>query len=811
MSVSIALADALAAHAADLEPRPTFDTHVLPILKTHCLKCHGPIKPKGALNLAGARPLARGGKSGPAVLVGKPDESALWEQVASGEMPPEPEERLSEADKSAIRRWIEQGATGLPAAAEVAQSAPAADHWAFAPSRRPPPPAVRDPRRIRTSVDRFIQHELEIRGLTLGPDADSATLVRRLTLDLTGVPPSPHETEAFVNDPSPIAYERLVERLIASPRYGERWGKYWLDASGYADSNGYFAADTDRPLAYRYRDYVIRAFNADRPLDQIIREQLAGDEIVKLQTGPGTPPAVIDQLVATHFLRNGQDGTGESDGNPDEVRVDKYAVLDGATQIIGSSLLGLTLQCSKCHDHKFEPVTQKEYYQLQAILYPAFNLEHWQLPSGRFTVAGPRDELLKWQIADKTIEAQLAALRRTYDPDPVPDKKPQKAAQAKPKRDPKKLEAIKPLLDALEARRRPNPGRVAWVSDVSAEPAQIPLLIRGELTNPGPKVGPGVPAFLSDKGDRYEPTPVQPGTPSTGRRLALANWLTRPGSRPSALLARVLANRIWQHHFAVGLTSSTDNLGYTGAPPSHPELLDDLATELASTGWSTKALHRLIVRSTVYRQPSTAAPEVHRADPDNRWLARYPLHRLDAEAIRDAMLAATGELTDQPGGPYVPTSQDASGAVTVNEALPGALRRSVYLQQRRTQITSLLEVFDAPSIVTTCTRRLPSTIPLQSLSLLNSQFVVTRARKLAERIDREARTPKLASESDRVTWTFERVINRPPTALEREFAHRFLADQPARYTGVSEPEARQHAWADFCQMLLASNAFLYVE
>ncbi len=256
-------------------------------------------------------------------------------------------------------------------------------------------------------------------------------MIRRLSFDLTGLPPEPEEIAAFVDDPAPDAYERLVDRLLASPRYGERWGKHWLDASGYADSNGYFSADTDRPLAYRYRDYVIRAFNADRPLDQIVREQLAGDELAGDRRGPGTPPEVVDQLVATHFLRNAQDGTGESDGNPDEVRADKYAVLEGTVQIIGSSLLGLTLQCTKCHDHKFEPVTQKEYYQLQAILYPAFNIEHWVKPNDRVVIAGPRDELSRWEVHDKVIDAEIAALKRSFADGPKETRKKKEAgAQA---------------------------------------------------------------------------------------------------------------------------------------------------------------------------------------------------------------------------------------------------------------------------------------------------------------------------------------------------------------------------------------------
>jgi Protein of unknown function (DUF1549) len=272
---------------------------------------------------------------------------------------------------------------------------------------------LQDERRARTLVDRFIEKALENQRLALGTDADRATLVRRLYLDMTGLPPEPEDVIGSASDRDPLAYEKLVERLLASPRYGERWGKYWLDAAGYADSNGYFNADSDRPLAYRYRDYVISAFNADRPLDQIVREQLAGDELAGDWRQQTCTPVVVNQLIATHFLRDSQDGTGESDGNPDEVRADKYAVLEGTIQVIGSSLLGLTLQCAKCHDHKYEPVTQIEYYQLQAILHPAFNVEHWVKPNDRIVIAGPHELLAKWEAHAKAIGAEINALKGT--------------------------------------------------------------------------------------------------------------------------------------------------------------------------------------------------------------------------------------------------------------------------------------------------------------------------------------------------------------------------------------------------------------
>jgi hypothetical protein len=650
---------------------------------------------------------------------------------------------------------------------------------------------------VRTAIDQFVQSVLEDRGLTLGPDADRTTLLRRLCFDVTGIPPNLVEISEFCNDPDPGAYDRLVDRMLASPHYGERWGKYWLEASGYSDSNGYFSADSDRPLAYRYRDYVIRAFNADRPLDQIVREQLAGDELAGERQGHYATPTVIDQLIATHFLRNGQDGTGESDGNPDEVRADKYAVLDGTIQIIGSSLLGLTLQCARCHDHKFEPVTQRDYYQLQAILYPAFNVEHWVKPSDRIVIAGPRAEQTLWEAHDKAINAQIESLKRSFASGP-------KSAE--------KEKALKPVIDALNSHRQVNPGRIAWVGDVSANPSEIPLLVRGDLAMPGPNVGPGVPGFLSDAGNLYQPEPPYPQSRSTGRRLAMAQWLTEPGSRPAALLARVLANRIWQHHFGTGLAATSENLGYTGSPPTHPELIEFLAAELVRSGWSAKSLHRLILCSSVYRQSSSRPAQAARVDPDNRLLAWFPLRRLDAEAIRDAMLFASGELDTRQGGLYVGTHRTDSGEVMVDEKADGSTRRSVYLQQRRTQTESMLEVFDAPSIVTTCTRRSPSTIPLQSLSLLNSEFVTNRARKLAERLDRDVNCRGDFTDQDgRITRAFLLCVNRAPEPDERSAARRFLRAHDPGYPSNAKPDSRQNGWTDLCQMLFASNAFLYVD
>ena len=769
----------------EIEPR--LGQEVLALLKAKCVKCHGPAVRKGELNLATARGLARGGENGAVVTPGHLDESPLWEAVASDTRPPK--SPLAEDEKTLIRRWIESGASGLP---KVESNGSAeADHWAYAPATRPRVPSVQDPSRTRNDIDRFLQAALESRGLGLGSEADRSTLIRRVSLDLTGLPPTPEEISRFLADGSPNAYGRMIEHYLGSPRYAERWGKLWLDAVGYADSNGYFNADTDRPFAYRYRDYVIQSWQEDRPLDRFIREQIAGDELAGYRPGKAVDRAMAEGLIATHFLRNAPDGTGESDGNPDELRADRYAVLEGTAQVIGTAFLGMTLQCARCHDHKFEPISQKDYYSLYAILTPAYDVEEWLKPAER-VIDGPGEpgELDAWEARCRRVDSDIADLKAA-----AAFKNPFKSIEGE------EWKSLQEAIKKAEGQKGDRPGRIAFVAERSGSRREVHLLKRGIYGDPGPTVAPEPPSALRDSGDWAEPS-AEPGATS-GRRLAFAGWLTRPGSRPAALLARVTANRIWQGHFGVGLVATPENLGYSGSPPSNPELLEFLAFELAEQGWSAKTLHRLILNSAAYRQTSTINDSALKVDPDNLLLWRFPLRRLDAETIRDAMLAASGELDLRTGGPYVPTQRNEEGEIVVDPKSEGALRRSVYLQQRRTQVLSLLGVFDAPSIVTTCTRRGASTIPLQSLSLLNSRFVVDRAKAFAERVRREA-GPSLEARLDRA---FLLTTGRPATQSEQAAARAFLSDQPSRYTGQTDAEDR--VWVDLCHMLLCGNAFLY--
>jgi hypothetical protein len=719
-------------------------------------------------------------------------------------------------------------------------------HWAFQPITRPGVPQVKG--HAESDVDRFILATLEARGHTINRPADRTTLVRRVSFDLTGLPPTLDEFDAFVGDSAANAYERMVDRYLASPHYGERWGKYWLDTAGYADSNGYFNADSDRPYAWRYRDYVIRAFNADKPYDRFVQEQLAGDELAGYRPGGDVTPPMADLLIATHFLRNAPDGTGESDGNPDEVRTDRFTVLEGTLQITMNSLLGVTIQCARCHRHKFEPISHQEYYQLQAIFFPGYNPERWKQPRERTIEVGTREEREEWQRRTDVINKQIKELTARFSADerssrekllrerlkdvdvaiqdkiiqaleaPVKKrtkeqndllKKHAKAAQVSADDIAKRYPEFAALREqfkqssAERAKERPRPlDRLSVFVETDANPPVHYVLHRGQHNQPGEEVRPGVPSAFALASNAFRVPERVADQGSTGRRLAFARWITSP---ENPLCARVMMNRIWQHHFGAGLVATPDNLGQSGARPTHPELLDYLASEFIKSGWSIKAMHRLILRSAVYKQASTPRAELATLDPENRLLGRYPLRRLDAEAIRDGLLSVAGELDPRVGGPYVPSKRAQDGIVDVEDNHDGARRRSVYLQQRRTQVVTLLQLFDAPSIVGNCSARTTSTIPLQSLALLNSKFIRARASALEQRLTKEAGADARA----RLHRAFRLACGRLPNADETEAAERFLGSQRKVYADAKDSE--RHAWSDLCQMVLASNAFLYVE
>lgn len=721
---------------------------------------------------------------------------------------------------------------------------PKTGHWAFQPPGRREVPSVRRGDWPANPIDYFILAQLERHQLGPSADADKETLLRRVTFDLTGLPPTPAARESFLTDASPAAYERLVDRLLASEHYGERWGKHWLDTVGYADSNGYFDADTDRPLAWKYRDYVVDAFNQNKPLDRFIMEQLAGDEMAGYVPDRDVTPEMVGLLTATHLLRNAPDGTGESDGNPQELRADRYAVLEGNVQILGSVFLGLTVQCARCHDHKFEPVTQSEYYQLQAILKPVYNHDQWVKPADRTVTVGTKEARETNRRAIEKYKAEIKALKESQEGLLQPLRKLVqeerlgelaaplkerivKAFETKEKERDERMKSVlkenekllqvteedlvgrfpqfkepiqqvKALLAAEEKNEPAKLPQIAAVTEVTPGPKEHHLLKRGDYGTPLEAVGPGVPAVLCAGQENYRVAQAGSGAAS-GRRLALARWITSP-KHPTC--ARLMVNRIWQGHFGTGLVRSTDNFGVTGARPTHPELLDYLAADFVASAWDVKRLHRLIVLSHAYRQSAALREGPFQADPENQWLWRYPVRRLEAECIRDAMLSVSGELDPKMGGPYTPCRRNDEGQVVPEEG-PNALRRSLYLQQRRTALPAGLEVFDYPQMNPNCSKRNSSTVSLQSLYLLNSDFARRRSSAMARRVEREGG----ASDEARVEYAFRLAVGRDPEKFEQEAAREFLAAQAAVYPAGSKGKA----WDDFCQMLMASSAFLYLE
>ena len=689
------------------------------------------------------------------------------------------------------------------------------EHWAFRPPSRPTVPSPKRAGWVRNPIDAFVLQTIEEVGLEPAPEASRERLIRRVTFDLIGLPPSPEDVDAFVKDRRPDAFERVVDRLLASPQYGERWAQHWLDLARYADTDG-FEFDQARPDAWRYRDWVVGALNRDMPYDEFLRRQVAGDEVA-----PDDPSA----FVATGFNRCYPDMV---DLNDQGLR--RQNALNDITETTGLVFLGLTLGCARCHDHKFDPLRQADFYRLQAFFTPARFRDDY--PIGRpeerkdfeRRLSAWESELDELQSAALAIEAPIraglgpppgaaddviVALQR-----PSAERSPREttlifAAQAKDRRIRESMfqAALGPwasatrrgLLVRVEALRKSAPKPAAQAIGIDEPGGPVPptyLLLRGEYTRRGPVVEPGVPAVLVPDGSGS--LAIAPRAGGSGRRSALAGWLTSP-SNP--LTARVMVNRLWQSHFGRGIVATPSDFGTQGSSPMHPELLDWLATELPRRGWSLKTMHRLIVTSAAYRQDSSGAKASVEADPDNDYLSRQNRRRLDGEAIRDALLGCSGTLNPALGGPCVfpelpaeLTKLSGKGAMWPVSATAGDRnRRSLYVFTRRNLRYPFFEVFDRPDTNASCPRRPVSTIAPQALSLLNGKLSRDAATALAGKVRREA--PK----GERIERAYRLALGRSPDATERRLAEEFLAgDQGA-------------AFEDFCLALVNLNEFVYVD
>lgn len=684
------------------------------------------------------------------------------------------------------------------------------DFWAFRPLSRSILPSGDSSDAAMSPIDRIVLRRLKEKGLTFAPEADRRTLCRRVYLDLIGLPPSSEEVEAFVREAEPDAYPRLVDKLLNSPHYGERWGRQWLDVAGYADSNGYIRHDSPRPLAWRYRDYVIDSLNSDMPYDQFWMEQLAGDELV------GYPaPQLSDEdrrrLTATHFLRNAPDGTDNTEGNEITRTIERYAVLEAQLQITMSAMFGMTIDCARCHNHKFDPIPQRDYYALQSIFYPAFNVHEWVQPKDRWIYAVGENEIAAWQESRKRADQETTSLKSEFDSWLLENRPPDPAAAESDERVIARRAQLERDIAAVEARCLAEPDKLAWVTDLSAQQPDVHLLKRGDYFDPGPQIEPGTLSILVESGNEMSIVPTPAGARTTGRRLAFAGWATRPGSRAAALLARVQVDRIWRGHFGTGLVPTPENFGSSGVPPTHPELLEYLVTAFAENGLRQKDIHRQIVLSQAFRQSAAVEDAVVERDPENQLYSRFPAHRLDAEQIRDAILSVAGLLDLKSGGPPVDFIDRGNRQIVLptgyDDGPHSSDRRSIYIRYRRSQPVTFLQAFDGASPDPNCLARGRSTVVAQSLMLLNGPLSVRAARQFSGKIIREAgATPR-----QRITYAFEAALSRNPTVSECAQSEQFLETQERLLAEVNDPRASLLALAEFCKILLAGNEFLQLQ
>ncbi len=843
----------------------TFETHVRPILKAHCFECHGDAKkPKGLLDVRLRRLLVEGGDNGPAIVPGDAGKSLLIDKLRKGVMPPG-KRKLTKDEIATIERWIAEGAKTLNAepmtlAAGFQITAEERAFWAFQPTKRPLPPfpsklAGRASDGLRTPIDAFLLAKLEAKGLSFAPEADRRTLIRRLSFDLLGLPPTPGEVDDYVNDKGQDAYEKLVDRLLASPYYGERWGRHWLDVAGYADSEGYASEDALRKSSYRYRDYVIRSFNADKPFDQFVIEQLAGDELVKPPFHK-LNPADLDKLVATGFLRMAPDGTGSKDV---DLKLATNQTIADTLQIVSTSLLGLTTHCAQCHNHRYDPIPQVDYYRMRAVFEPALDWKNWRAPAAReVLVLSEADqnkaavieaqavlidqERLKKEaeyieatfnkeLAKLPAELQDAARRSRNTPLAKRNAAEQKLMRDHPSLnvtsgslylyDSKAAADLKGIQAKAVALRASKPVGES-IRALTEIPGKIPtthLFDRGDHEQPKDAVAPAHLTILSPFNLGSIPD-RDPSVASSGRRLAFARSLVN-GKHP--LTARVLVNRVWMHHFGKGIVNTPSDFGFLGERPSHPELLDWLASEFVDGGWKIKRLHKLIVTSTAYRQSSARTAPVQKIDPENRLLGRMSVRRLEAEAMRDAVLAVSGKLSVKQFGPPVPIMFDELGQVVVGVdttdtagrptgkvvSLGGdEFRRSIYIQTRRTRPLGVLETFDGAMPTPNCEIRNSSTVTPQSLLLMNSRFIHEQADFFARRVQKEGGKDVRTQ----VVLAWRLAFANEPAAKDLDGAATFITAQTAAFRAQpkqTEPETR--ALANFCQALLSANQFLYVD
>ena len=799
-----------------------FEKEIVGILEANCLKCHGGASPKGGLDLTSRESILKGGESGAAVDLSSHTDSVLLKAINYDgyEMPPTGQ--LSPKQIETLTNWVKGGLAwskdGKPIHFEAPREAPKVNDetkkfWSFQPVRKPPTPSVAG-NWPKTDIDGFILHQLQAKGLAPNPRAEPAELVRRAYYDLTGLPPAPEVVAAFVADPSPAAWSKLIDQLLESPHYGEQWGRHWLDLVRYAETNSY-ERDGAKPFVWRYRDYVIESFNADKPYNQFITEQLAGDEM---------PNKTPDSIVATGFYR-----LGRWDDEPADPELAYYDDLDDIVTTAGQSLLGLSINCARCHDHKIDPIPQKDYYSLVAFFR---GVRRYGNRSGESVMENSVTQIDRPEVSSlheaavarhneemKNVEREIETIEAKVKPDFLGVENDEFAFEVNRVRLIEKRKGglltenevnhYRGLTHHRQRLRDNLPTGMAQALCVKEDLAGMKptyVLLRGNPGSHGDEVQPAFPSVLSPP--VAEIAPPAEGAVSSGRRTALAKWMTDPAN---PLTSRVMANRIWQFHFGRGIVRTTSDFGFQGSKPTHPELLDWLAAKFVEEGWSMKAMHRLIMNSAAYQMSSRGREEALAKDATNDHFWRFDMRRLSSEEVRDSILWANGTLSeDRMFGPSVFTK--IPDEVKAGQSQPGSgwgvsspedeARRSIYVHVKRSLLDPILESFDMADTDQTCPVRFATTQPTQALGLLNSQFINDQAKLFSDMIA-EQQPESLEAQ---VKLALQRVSQREPSQEDVNRGLK-LIDSLQKENGMSLEQARKY----FSLVALNLNEFLYLD
>lgn len=816
---------------------------IAPLFEARCAKCHGPTKIRGGLDLVTPSGIMRGGDNGAAIVPGDASASLLMRHIRHEEEPgmPYKEDKLPEAEIEAIAAWIEAGAElpnvgieAAPTSTEMIVTDEDRSFWSFRPLRNPDVPPV-EGNWARNEIDHFILAQMRDHNLSPTPEADKRTLIRRAYCDLIGLPPTPEEIEAFVHDNAPDAYERVVDELLASPHYGERWGRHWLDLARYADSSGY-EFDYERPNAYPYRDFVIKALNDDMPYDQFVQWQLAGDEYE-----PDNPEAI----AATGFL-----AAGPNVNNQDNEE-NFYNEMDDIASTTASTFLGMTMACARCHDHKYDPMPTRDYYRIvsaftttkrgdqymatraEARAYTeakkAWDSDLRKAQHERNRFLEPFRKTVREARIDAVEESEenKALLKARFDKDNETQKKLREKHKAlfdvkdevilegRSEEELAEWAKLDEAVQAVEAVRPKEPRKVFASRDTAPTPKESYLLNRGNHSNKKEVVTLGFLSVLpGTDSPTFDPARYkQEDVPSTFQRTALAEWLTNVDEGAGRLSLRVMANRMWHYHFGRGIVNTPNDFGIQGDRPTHPDLLDWLAGQIVRDGWHLKPMHKRIMMSATYRQASAHDPARQSADPDNIYLSRFEPRRVEAEVVRDAMLKVSGTLNpDMYGRPVFPFMHPDAIATGSTDKWPKDVvddattwRRSIYINIRRSVLVPMMESFDAPDATASCAVRNATTVPSQALTLMNSRFAIDQATHFSNRLQEKYGDDMNAI----IEGAFKEALGRAPRDGEKNLAAKFIAQQAKNHEAAGR-EGQAEALIDFCQTIFALNEFVYI-